>query len=886
MPTNKSKRIKYLNDYKPYPFKVIQIDLTLDLTLEITQVRAKIKFERNPLSQEKNVDLCLNGRDLKLISIALDGAILPVDRYILTPEHLTISNSPDTFYLETVVEIQPSANTSLEGLYSSGSILCSQCEAEGFRKITFFPDRPDVMARYSCKLIADAKEFPTLLSNGNLIDSGKLDNGKHFATWEDPFVKPAYLFAVVAGDLICKEDSFITKSGNEVSLRIYVELQNQDKCAHALASLKKAMAWDEKRYGLEYDLDIYMIVAVDDFNMGAMENKGLNLFNAKYVLAQPNTATDNDYHLIEAVIGHEYFHNWTGNRVTCRDWFQLSLKEGLTVFREQEFSGESISSDVQRIQDVTLLRGNQFPEDSGPTAHPVQPDSYLEINNFYTLTIYEKGSELVGMIKKIIGGKNFRKGVDLYFKRHDGQAVTVDDFVAAMESASNRDLSQFKRWYKQAGTPILLVDGHHDPIAQTYQLTIKQQCPPTPGQNEKDPFHIPITMGLLDKDGEELPLSMAGDSKTHKIVTQRVLELTKEQEVFTFTSIANPPVPSLLRGFSAPVRMKVNLSDEELAFLWNHDSDTFNRWEGGQELATRLLLTLIESDGKPEDIAKEQVDSFVQAFATTLNDANLDPAPRALTLDLPSERTMLDRVTVPDPQRIHSVREWLRNTLGNRLQNSFKSLLDEFSLQKPYQFTAKDAGRRSLKNLALGYLISSDNTNYRKLGLERFHASDNMTDRLGAMAPLTAIECSERVEVLARFEEMWQDDMLVMDKWFSLQAIAPLPDTLARVKKLMGHSRFTMKTPNRVRALIGAFCHSNPYCFHDISGDGYSFLADNVLELNRINPQIAARLLTSMSQWRRFNKKRQELMKVELERIAAHSKLSRDVYEIVSKILG
>jgi aminopeptidase N len=886
MPANKSKKIKYLNEYKPYPFKVIHIDLTLEMTLDLTQVRAKIQFERNPVSQEKNADLCLNGRDLKLISIALDGITLPSDRCIITPEHLTISNCPDKFNLETVVEIQPSANTSLEGLYSSGKMLCSQCEAEGFRKITFFPDRPDVMARYSCKLIADTKDFPILLSNGNLIDSGKLDNGKHFATWEDPFVKPAYLFAVVAGDLICKEDSFTTKSGNDVALRIYVEKQNQDKCAHALLSLKKAMAWDEKRYGLEYDLDIYMIVAVDDFNMGAMENKGLNLFNAKYVLAQPNTATDSDYHLIEAVIGHEYFHNWTGNRVTCRDWFQLSLKEGLTVFREQEFSGESISSDVQRIQDVTLLRGNQFPEDAGPTAHPVQPDSYLEINNFYTLTIYEKGSELVGMIKKIIGGENFRRGIDLYFERHDGQAVTVDDFVAAMEHTSNRDLSQFKRWYKQAGTPVLQIDGIHDPKTQTYQLTIKQQCPPTPGQEEKDTFHIPITMGLLDREGNALPLSMPEDSKTQKIVTQRVLELTKEQEIFTFTSIANPPVPSLLRGFSAPVRMKVNLSDEELAFLWSHDSDTFNRWEGGQELATRLLLTLIESNDSLQNIVPDQVDSFVTAFATTLNDAKLDPAPRALTLNLPSSRTLLDRATVPDPQRIHIVREWLRNTLGNRLEDGFKTLLDDFSGQKAYKFTAKDAGVRSLKNLALAYLVSSNNTDYRKLALERFHKSDNMTDRLGAMSPLTAIECSERVEVLAHFEDMWQDDMLVMDKWFSLQAVAPLPDTLDRVKKLMDHSRFTMKTPNRVRALIGAFCHSNPYCFHDISGEGYGFLANNVLELNQINPQIAARLLTSMSQWRRFSDERQGLMRVELERIAAHSKLSRDVYEIVSKILG
>jgi aminopeptidase N len=886
MSADKSKKIKYLKDYKPYPFRVRQIDLTLELDPETTRVQAMIQFERNPESSENTNTLVLNGRDLKLLSILLDGTALPTDRYSVTPEYLTIPNCPDSFSLETEVEINPKANTSLEGLYSSGPILCSQCEAEGFRKITFFPDRPDVMTRYTTKLIADSKQFPALLSNGNLIDSGPLDDGKHFAHWEDPFPKPSYLFAVVAGDLICRSDHFTTRSGRSVDLRIYVEEQNQDKCAHALISLKKAMSWDEKRYGLEYDLDIYMIVAVDNFNMGAMENKGLNLFNAKYVLAQPQTATDNDYHLIEAVIGHEYFHNWSGNRVTCRDWFQLSLKEGLTVFREQEFSGESISNDVQRIQDVTLLRSNQFPEDSGPTAHPVQPSSYLEINNFYTLTIYEKGSELVGMIKRLLGAEIYLKGIELYFQRHDGQAVTVDDFVAAMESVSGRDLEQFKLWYQQAGTPLLNVKSQHDPVAETYQLTIEQLCPPTPGQKEKKPLHIPIAMGLLDREGSDLPLILVGENRPTTPVTQRVLELSKEQEVFTFTNIAEAPVPSLLRGFSAPVRLKADLSDEDLAFLWSHDSDAFNRWEGGQELASRLLISMIESGKDPETVAQDRVDIFVSAFCKTLNDKNLTPAPRALALTLPSQKTLLDRVTMPDPQRIHTVREWLRSTLSNRLSGDFRQLLEEYSSTAPYQFRAEDAGRRSLKNLGLSYLLAYDNNDYRKLALERFHNSDNMTDRLGAMSPLVSIDCPEREEVLEAFEMMWKNDPLVMDKWFSIQATAPLPDTIDRVTQLMGHSLFTMTTPNRVRALIGAFCHANPYSFHAPSGDGYQFLADQVLELNRINPQVAARLLTAMSQWRRFTSSRQELMRAALERIAREPKLSRDVYEIVTKILG
>ncbi|MBF0453494.1 MAG: aminopeptidase N [Magnetococcales bacterium] len=883
----KSKKIQYLKDYRPYPFRVERVDLTLDLHPDSTRVGAKIQFERDPDCAEANGPLVLNGLDLKLLSLSMDGLALPPDRYLLTGEYLTISHCPDRFVLETEVEINPKANSSLEGLFASGNILCSQCEAEGFRKITFFPDRPDVMAPYTTRLIGNIKQFPVLLSNGNLVESGLLDGDRHFAVWEDPFRKPSYLFAVVAGDLVCREDRFTTCTDRVVDLKIFVEKQNSEKCDHALASLKKAMAWDEKRYGLVYDLDIYMIVAVDDFNMGAMENKGLNLFNAKYVLAQPQTATDTDYHLIEAVIGHEYFHNWSGNRVTCRDWFQLSLKEGLTVFREQEFSGESTSEEVQRIQDVSLLRSNQFPEDAGPTAHPVQPHSYLEINNFYTLTIYEKGAELVGMIKRLLGAENYHRGIDLYFQRHDGEAVTVDDFIAAMEAGSGRDLAQFKRWYQQAGTPLLTVSGHYDPQVETYTLTITQSTPPTPGQEEKKPLHIPLAMGLLDRNGEALPLTLVGEKGEKPPVTERVLELTQAQEQFTFRDIPHQPIPSLLRGFSAPVRLQANLSDKDLAFLWSHDRDTFNRWEGGQELATRLLLPLIESSQSLEkQLSSAGVELFVEAFAKTLNDDSLLPSPRSLALTLPSEKYLLDRAKQPDPQQVHRVRQEMRKLLSNRLLPDFERIYKENSLSNTYQFTPEDVGRRGLRNLCLHYLLSSDNVGYRSLALDQYHQADNMTDRLAALSSLSAVDCPERIEALSDFEQCWKQEPLVMDKWFSLQAMAPLPDTLNQVKRLMNHPLFTLKTPNRVRALIGAFCHSNPYRFHTISGEGYLFLSDQVVALNRINPQIAARLLMSMSQWRHMEPKRQKLMHAALQQIAKHPGLSRDVYEIVTKILA
>ncbi|MBF0447161.1 MAG: aminopeptidase N [Magnetococcales bacterium] len=887
MSSLKSKKVNYLKDYRPYSFLVEQVDLTFELGLDVTTVHAKIAFSRQPsLSKTVLEPLVLQGRELKLLSISLDGTPLDLDQYQLTEETLTIPLCPERFFLETSVMIYPQANTSLEGLFASGQKLCTQCEAEGFRKITFFPDRPDVLAPYTTRLIGDCRLFPSLLSNGNLIESGQLKGGRHYALWRDPFLKPSYLFAVVAGNLVCQEDFFTTASGRVVTLQIFVEERNKNKCAHALCSLKKSMAWDEKRYGLEYDLDIYMVVAVDDFNMGAMENKGLNLFNAKYVLAEPKSATDTDYQLIEAVIGHEYFHNWTGNRVTCRDWFQLSLKEGLTVFREHEFSGESISPEVQRIQDVMLLRSNQFPEDAGPTAHPVQPSSYLEINNFYTLTIYEKGAELIGMLKTLLGNALYHQGIDLYLRRHDGQAATVDDFIAAMASVSGRNLSQFKRWYEQAGTPILTIDGVHDPQTMQYTLDVRQQCPDTPGQTDKKPFHIPLTLGLLDQTGQPFPLCLEGESSEQSACFERTLELTQVEHRFVFTGIDSPPIPSLLRVFSAPVRLQANLSDRDLAFLWSHDSDAFNRWEGGQELASRLLLPKIESDADLFEETDPRLDYFIEAFLQTLTDKTLSAAPKALALTLPSERILFDRIKRVNPQRIHQVRTGLQRMLANRLENDFLQVWQSYAEAKPYRFTQEEVGQRSLKNLCLSYLLYSDNPTYRQLAVDCFYAADNMTDQLGALSPLCRESSPESDEVMKAFESQWYDEPLVMDKWFFLQATAPRPETLQTVEQLMKHPLFTLKTPNRVRALIGGFSQTNPFSFHDADGNGYRFLADQILLLDGINPQIAARLLSAMSQWKRLEENRSGLMQSSLQRIANSANLSRDVYEIVTKILS
>ena len=654
----------HLKDYTPPPYLIDTVDLAFDLGEEVTQVRSRLELRANPsrAGDQGTAALVLDGQDMRLVSIAIDGRPLEAAEYAVGPESLTIFNPPPSFTLEVVTELKPQENTSLEGLYRTSGNFCTQCEAEGFRKITYFLDRPDVMARYRTTITADALKYPVLLSNGNLVAASKMDHdGRHTVTWEDPFAKPCYLFALVAGVLVHVEDTYVTRSGRTVTLRIYVEPGNQDKCDHAMRSLKKSMAWDEEVYGLEYDLDIFMIVAVGDFNMGAMENKGLNVFNTKYILARPESATDTDFLGVEAVVAHEYFHNWTGNRVTCRDWFQLSLKEGLTVFRDQEFSSDMNSRPVKRIADVQRLRAAQFPEDSGPMAHPVRPDSYIEINNFYTTTVYEKGAEVVRMIHTLLGPQGFRKGIDLYFERHDGQAVTCDDFVAAMEDATGKDLGQFRRWYSQAGTPELDVSGEYDGHGRTYRLTVRQSCPPSPGQPVKQPFHIPLALGLLDHQGDDIPLRLAGEEAPAG--NSRVLDVTEAEQVFEFVDVPTPPVPSLLRGFSAPVKLRMPYTDDDLTFLMAHDSDAFNRWEAGQTLGTRLLLDLVTD--RAERRALELSAGFLNALGKILNDPALDHAFAAQALTLPSEGYLGQQMPVIDVDGIHEVRNFARKAIAD-----------------------------------------------------------------------------------------------------------------------------------------------------------------------------------------------------------------------------
>ena len=873
----------FLKDYRAPDYLINTVDLHFDLFEDYARVTSNLTMRRNPDSASDDLPLVLLGERLKLISVKLDGNVLPAEAYQIGTENLSIASVPQAFALEIVTEIKPQENKALEGLYKSGGHFCTQCEAQGFRKITYFLDRPDVMAQYTTTIVAD-ESYPVLLSNGNLVEHGKLDNGRHWAKWVDPFKKPSYLFALVAGDLACLEDKFVTSSGREVALSIYVEQHNLDKTEHAMHSLQASMAWDEKVFGLEYDLDIYMIVAVDDFNMGAMENKGLNLFNSKYVLAKPETATDADFDGIESVIGHEYFHNWTGNRVTCRDWFQLSLKEGLTVFRDQEFSADMSSRAVKRINDVRTLRTGQFPEDAGPMAHAVRPDSYIEIGNFYTSTIYNKGAEVIRMMHTLLGTDGFRKGMDLYFARHDGQAVTTDDFVKAMEDANQRDLLQFRRWYVQAGTPELEANGDYDAAGQVYTLTIEQTCPATPGQPDKAPFHIPVAMGLIDPQGNDMPLQLEGERVvTGTAATTRVLELREAVQVFRFVNVFRQPLPSLLRGFSAPVKLHSDTSREALAFLLAHDSDAFNRWEAGQRLAADIILGLVSSlrDGK----AMVLDDAFVAAIAKTL-ESNLDPALAAQVLTLPSELYLAELMPVVDVEGIHLAREFVRKTLAQRLKQEFVAAYLVNTVFGPYRFDSEDVAKRSLKNLALSYLMTLDDPASRTLCMQQFESADNMTDSLTALYALANTDCAERAPAIAAFYEKWRHDPLVLDKWFGLQAISQLPGTLAEVEALIQHPAFEIKNPNKVYSLIGAFCRSNPYRFHDASGKGYLFLADKVLQIDAFNPSVAARMLGAMTRWRKFDEQRQALMKAQLERIVAHPGLSKDAYEVASKSLA
>jgi aminopeptidase N len=857
-------------DYRPPAWLVDSVGLHFDLDPGATRVRAELAIRRNPAVVEV-VPLRLDGDEgLRLISIALDGEALSNNRYTIEPGGaLVVPDVPDAFTLMTEVEIDPSANTELSGLYVSNGSFFTQCEAEGFRRITFFPDRPDVMARYATTITADAKRCPVLLSNGNPLAQGRLPDGRHWARWVDPHPKPCYLFALVAGDLVAVRDSFTTCSGREVALAIWVRRGDEDRCAHAMHALKTAMRWDEVEYGREYDLDVFNIAAVSDFNMGAMENKGLNVFNTKYVLARPETATDFDYQGIETVVAHEYFHNWTGNRVTCRDWFQLSLKEGLTVYRDQEFTADQGSRAVKRLADVRRLRTAQFPEDAGPLAHPVRPDSYIAIDNFYTATVYQKGAEVVRMLATLAGREGFRRGMDLYFARHDNQAVTIEDFVRAISDGSGVDLSPFLIWYAQAGTPEITAADHYDAAARRYTLTLRQTVPPTPGQAEKRPMPVPVAMALLGPDGREIP------------GTAGIKLLEASEQSFVFDDIPAPPVPSLLRGFSAPVKLN-GLSRERLRFLAAHDPDPFVRWDSLQSYATALMLEQVAGwNGTPPPLDVGLLD----AMRATLAQADADPAFAAEALMLPAESYVADQMTIADPDAIHAVRQALRRAIGTALGTELRATYERLADPGPYRIDGAAIGRRALRNACLSYLATAGEEGVR-LARAQFDAQANMTDVLAALEVLAATDGRDRTEALAAFHARWRGDDLVLDKWFAIQATSPRPETVAEVRALYAHPDFDLRNPNRARALIGAFSAGNQVRFHDASGEGYRFLADAVIALDPINGQTAARLINPLGAWRRQNAARAALMRAELERILATPRLSRGTYEKASKALA
>jgi len=881
------------DNYNQPAYWVQSLDMGFDLDPKATRVAARSVHRRNPASKES--ELILHGDEVELVALRMNGKTLSKRQYRLEHGKLIIPNAPDEVTLEIETLIHPDTNTSLMGLYVSNDNFFTQCEAEGFRKITFFPDRPDVMAKYRVMLRADKKKYPVLLSNGNLIEQGDIGDGRHYALWEDPFSKPSYLFALVAGRLVCEEQTIRLKSGKQALLQVWVEEGNLDKTSHAMQSLIRSIRWDEERYGLELDLDRFMIVAVSDFNMGAMENKGLNIFNTKYVLANSRIATDADYANIEAVVAHEYFHNWTGNRVTCRDWFQLSLKEGLTVFRDQEFSADMMGSEsgkvVKRIDDVRVLRQAQFPEDAGPMAHPVRPDSYVEINNFYTLTIYEKGAEVVRMLQTLLGRDGFRKGMDLYFQRHDGQAVTCDDFRAAMADANARDLSQFERWYSQAGTPRVMATSNYDSAAETFTLELEQFCPPTPGQPLKQPMHIPVAVGLLNAQGDDLSLQLEGDERNdgeaRSLPTTIVLELTQSKQRFTFIGVKQPPVPSLLRNFSAPVVLEANYSDQQLAFLLAHDSDPFNRWEAGQRLATRRLLSLCNEGIGPNQAypVTSQDELLADALGQLLRDTSLDAAYRDLVLTLPSEVMLAEQVDVIDPDAIHNARCALRNYLSHVLRDDFIAAYNSNHQSGSYSPDAVSAGRRALRNNSLGYLAELNDSAVHQLIQDQLAAASNMTDRLAALSIMNVHQVPGIRDALQSFYTDFEHEALVIDKWFSLQASAPSTDTKA-IRKLMQHPAFSMTNPNRARSLIFAFCNNNAAQFHTVDGSGHAFWAEQVIALDKINPQVAARLARSMDRWRKFTPVLQVSMKAALEKVAATRKLSNDVAEVIGKSLS
>ena len=898
---NAQARTTYLKDYRPTVYTIDKTDLHFDLYEDHARVVSRLDFKRNPLAGEEEADsLQLHGRQLTLERLLLNGRELQSNEYLLDDDYLTLpglqallGSDDGQFTLQVHTRIEPQNNTTLEGLFKSRRMFCTQCEAEGFRRITYYLDRPDVMAKFTTTICADKARYPVLLSNGNKFASGvdDKDESRHWVSWEDPFRKPSYLFALVAGDLECIKDNFTTCSGREISLQLFVETKDLDKCEHAMRSLKNAMRWDEEVFGREYDLDIFMIVAVDDFNMGAMENKGLNIFNTACVLANPKTTTDFAFQRVEAVVAHEYFHNWSGNRVTCRDWFQLSLKEGLTVYRDSEFSSDMGSRTVKRIEEVGFLRTVQFAEDAGPMAHSVRPDSYMQISNFYTVTIYEKGAEVVRMINLILGPEKFRAGTDLYFERHDGQAVTTEDFVKAMEDASGIDLTQFRLWYTQSGTPVLNISGEYDSAQQQYTLRVSQSCPPTPGQPEKQAFYIPLRMGLLDRVGNSLPLVLAGEQagKGAAGAIDRVLAVTAPQQDFIFTGIAQAPVPSLLRGFSAPVRLHFDYDSEELFFLMVHDTDGFNRWNASQQLGIAAIAEVQQQLGKGAEMQLPGI--LLQAFEAVLTDVlanpQLDKAMVSQLLSLPTEGFLIEQAEVADVDGIHQAREFLVNSLAIRLQDKFGQIYSANQGGGEFLVDAAAIAQRALKNLALVYLVRTGAQDWIERCYQQFSEADNMTDQLAALRILvnseTELGQSLADKALASFYQQWQHETLVVDQWFIVQATCQASTALARVEQLLQHPDFTLKNPNKVRSLIGAFCGQNHVGFHRADGSGYVFLADQVLLLDKLNPQVAARLLTPLTRWHKYDAQRRAMMQAQLERIKAEPSLSRDTFEVVEK---
>lgn len=863
----------YLKDYSVPEFLISHTKLHFELSADDTHVHSHLSIQRNPNSLNQQADLVLMGEELELIELRLNGDLLTPDGYRLTDQTLTIKQPAAHFSVEIKNRIKPSSNTALSGLYESKGMLCTQCEAEGFRRITWFLDRPDVMSIFSVTMTADKNKYPVLLSNGNRLEQTSSGH-KHTASWHDPFPKPSYLFAIVAGDLACLKESFTTCSKRDVALEIYVEASDLPKTQHAMQSLKNAMRWDEEAFGREYDLDLYMIVAVSHFNMGAMENKGLNVFNTKYVLASEQTATDNDFENIEAVIGHEYFHNWSGNRVTCRDWFQLSLKEGFTVFRDQQFTAHQTSDAVKRIKDVNMLRTHQFAEDAGPLAHPIRPDAYVEINNFYTLTIYEKGAEVVRMLHTLLGEEGFRRGCDLYFERHDGQAVTTNDFVKALEAANHVDLTQFRRWYKQAGTPCVSVKSQYDINNKTYTLHFKQTCQATPKQPNKEAFHIPIIVGLINDDGSAIPLTNQQNSIT--------LELTEPEQSFTFEQIDIEPTPSILRGFSAPIKLKQNLSAKQKIRLFQHDSDPFNRWEAGQKILSELIFDGVKATQNGQAIAPLPP-AVINTFGTLLKQPLDDLDYQSLLLSLPTKAYLAEQMEQVDIDALYHAHKAIKQALAQALKNLWLT-----NYQAHHQPDAGNNPRaiaqRRFKNLCLSYLMSLGN-DCIMLCSEQFDQAQNMTDQLAALEQISHLNEQQSAHYFEQFYQQWKHEDLVIDKWFSLQACSEEPEALTRINQLLLHPDFDIKTPNRVRSLIGAFAVGNPLNFNAADGSGYAFIASKIIQLDAINPQVAARLANSLSHWKKLDQQRQLLIKQQLQRIQSHTGLSKDVLEIVTRSL-